>query len=274
MKTVPGIKHRCGGIEDPPRESREDFTDAFEPDSSVGINPVIRLLIVDDHSVVRCGLANWIRSQIGLELIGEAASAEEALELTIVHRPDLVLLDIGLPGASGLAAMQRITQVSHGTKVIAFSATADHVIVRGMLAAGAKGYLLKTSDPSTIISAIKSVIAGSYFLDPGLSRSLIEELKLGPLTQGRAPEVLSSRQMQVLEQVGWGYSDKQIAAKLGISVNTVHSHRVRACEKLGLTDRAELVRFVMAVGLMDPQRKRCPKLVSIHSDFRARPEVA
>ena len=274
MDPVPGMKQRFSRIGDQQIVSREDFTFARSPESIHQTIRVIRLLVVDDHSVVRSGLANWIRTQNRLELIGEAASAEEAVELTVLHRPDILLLDIILPGQSGLAAMQQIAQASPGTNVIAFSAKADHVIVRGMLAAGAKAYVLKTSDPSVIMAAIRSVIGGAYFLDPGLSTSLVEELKFTPPVRGRARKMLTLRQTQVLEYVGWGYSDKQIAARLGITANTVHSHRVRACEKLGFTDRADLVRFVMTAGLMDPERNRGPKSVSIHSALCAQPEIA
>lgn len=210
----------------------------------------VRLLIVDDHSVVRRGAITWLNAQPGFVVVGEAETAEGAIAQAQSLQPDLVILDVGLGGEGGLSAAAKIVRSCRRTKVVAFSASADRVHVCGMLAAGATAYVLKTSEPSTLLSAIRTALSGSRFLDPGLSETLVEELGIFPQVSRRAAAVLSRRQTEVMQCIVSGYTNSETATELGIDVTSVNSHRVRICNKLGLENRAEIVRYGMAAGLM------------------------
>jgi len=227
-------------------------------------SPSTRLLVVDDHAVVRHGVTGWLHTQTGFEVVGEAETAQEAIAQAILFRPDVVLLDVGLPGEGGLCAASRIVRTCPGTKVVAFSASADPVHVRGMLAAGATAYVLKTSEPSTVLSAIRVALTGSRFLDPGLSDTVIEELDIFPQVSRRSRDVLTPRETEVLERIVWGHTNSEIAAELCIKTTSVNTYRIRLCEKLGLNSRAEMVCYGIAVGLLKtpPAARRPPGSVS------------
>jgi two-component system, NarL family, response regulator NreC len=210
----------------------------------------IRLLVVDDHIMLRRGLVVFLRAQTGFEIVAEADSAQGAIDGAILFNPDIVLLDVGLRGGDGLCAASKIVRTCLATKVVVFSASVDPVHVRGMLAAGAFAYVLKTSDCTLVLAAIRAALSGSRFLDPDLSGILIEELSTFPAVDRRSRDVLTPRETEVLKRTTWGHTNKEIAAELGISINTVNTYRIRLSEKLGLTGRAELVRYGVAVGLM------------------------
>jgi DNA-binding NarL/FixJ family response regulator len=163
-------------------------------------------------------------------------------------------MDVSLPGEGGLWATSQTVRTCPGTKVVAFTASADPVHVRGMLAAGATGYVLKTSDLSTLLSAILAVLSGSRFLDPGLSDIVIEELDIFPEVSRRSRDVLTPRETQVLEFIVWGHTNTEIATEMGIKSTSVNTYRHRLCDKLALKNRAEIVRYGVAAGLM----KTCP----------------
>jgi DNA-binding NarL/FixJ family response regulator len=200
----------------------------------------------------------WLNTQAGFEVVGQAETAQEAIAQAILLKPEVVLMDVGLTGEGGLCATSQTVRMCPGTKVVAFSASADLVHVRGMLAAGAMGYVLKTSELSIVLSAIRAVLSGSRFLDPGLSDAMIEELEIFPEVSRRSRDVLTPRETQVLECIVWGYTSTEIAAQLGIKTTSVNTYRHRFCEKLTLRNRAEIVCYGIAVGLMKtfPQAKR------------------
>lgn len=220
----------------------------------------VRVLIADDHSVVRRGIAAWLYNHPGFDVVEQADSAKQAVAQTILLRPDIVLMDVCLPVEGGVCATSQTVRTSPGTKVVAFSASGDPVHVRGMLAAGARGYVLKTSEPSTVLSAIRAVLSNSRFLDPGLSDSVIEELEIFPEVSSRTRDVLTGRETQVLERVVWGCTNREIAFELNIKATSVNTYRHRFCDKLGLRTRAEIVRYGIAVGLMKghPPTRRPP----------------
>lgn len=238
-------------------ESRRRPEQRIEP---IGGNPRVRLLVVDDHSVVRHGATSWLRAQTGFTVAGEAATAREAIAKAILLKPDIVLLDVNLGDEGGLCAAYKIVRTCPETRVVAFSASSDPVHVRGMLVAGAAAYVLKTSDPSVVLSAIQVVIAGSRFLDPALSDQVIEELATLPAASRRSRSVLTPREAQILECIVWGYTNRETAAQLQIKTTSVNTYRIRLCERLGLTNRAEIVRYGMAIGLMAtrPPSKHTP----------------
>lgn len=210
----------------------------------------VRLLVVDDHSVVRHGAATLLRQQPGYEVVGEAKTAKEAIAQAILLQPDVVLMDIGLGDEGGLYAADKIGRACLNTSVVAFSASADPVHVKGMFAAGAKAYVLKTSEATVMLAAIRTALSGSHFLDPALSDALIEELQFFPKASRRPRAVLTPQQNRVLERIVWGYTNREIAAQLLVKRTTVNCYRLRICDKLGLKSKAELVRYGIAAGLL------------------------
>jgi DNA-binding NarL/FixJ family response regulator len=214
----------------------------------------VRLLVVDDHSVVRGGVTSWFQAQRGFEVVGEAETSREAVAQAILLKPDVVLLDVVLGDEGGLSAADQIVRSCLATRVVAFSASSDPVHLRGMFAAGARAYVLKTSELTTLLSAIESVLAGSKFLDPGLSDAVIEELDSFIEPKRRARAILTNRETQVLKYIVWGFTSKEIATELRIKTASVSTYRIRLREKLNLESRTEIVRYGIAVGLM----KTCP----------------
>lgn len=208
-----------------------------------------RLLVADDCSVVRLGVVSWIHSQSTYSVVAETDNAKKAVQLSLLLKPNIILMDVTLGSESGVRVASEIRRLCGGTEIIAFTASADSMHLRGMLAAGAKGYVLKTSTLPVLLSAIRAVLRGSTFLDPGLSRQLIEELGLFPASRDRAKNLLTKRESQVLERIVWGYTDSQVAFDLSITRTTVNTYRMRLCEKLGLRGRAEIVRYGVAIGL-------------------------
>jgi len=209
----------------------------------------VSIVVIDDHAVVRRGAINWLNGQRGLHVVAEGWTARQAVALTIFHKPDIVVLDVGLKDEGGLCAAYKIARTCPASRVLAFSASKDPVLVRGMLAAGARGYVIKESELSVLMDAIRVVLRGRRFLDPGLADAVITELEALPEASHRARHLLTDRQWQVLECIVWGYSNKEMAAELEIKVSSINAHRIRICEKLGLTNRAELVRYGIAVGV-------------------------
>lgn len=209
----------------------------------------VRLLVVDDHAVVRRGAISWLQTQAGYEVVGEAETPTEALAITMQERPHVVLLDVLLGQQGAVAAAHEIVRDCPQSTVVAFSASSDPVHVKSMLAAGALAYVLKTSDPETLLRAIRAVIRGVRFLDPGLSEMVVDELDLFPPVSRRCKQVLTPRETQVLHSIMIGYTPRQIADQLRIKTTSVNTHRARMCAKLGLRGRAELVRYGLASGL-------------------------
>jgi DNA-binding NarL/FixJ family response regulator len=174
---LPGEQQSSAVARTPILVKRYRTPQRIEPKSG---NPTVRLLVVDDHSVVRHGATSWLQAQPGFEVVGEAGTAAEAIALAIFLKPDVVVLDVGLRDEGGLSAAYKIVRTCKATKVVAFSASSDTAHLKGMIAAGASAYVLKTSEPPTLLSAIRSVLVGSRFLDPALSDAVIEELDTFP----------------------------------------------------------------------------------------------
>ncbi|HVN20771.1 MAG TPA: response regulator transcription factor [Dongiaceae bacterium] len=218
--------------------------------------------MVDDHAVVRHGTTAWLASRPELRVVAEAESATEAIKKTLAVLPDVVLLDIDLgEEAGGLFAAQEITRACPTARIIAFTASKDPVHVRAVIAAGAKGYVLKTSDASMIFSAIQGVLTGRRFLDPGLSDVVVTEMELFPEVGRRSRRVLAPRETEVLTMLASGYTYREMAETMGIQVSSVNAHRKRIYDKLGLSSRAEAVRYAIAIGLKDAPHKRRPSSI-------------
>lgn len=192
---------------------------------------VLRVLIVDDHTLVRAGLSRLLQSFAGIEVVAEASTAQQAVEMAIAHASDVILLDLSLPGRSGLEALSDIRILLPQTHVVMMSMYDDVAHVRDALDRGAVGFVVKDAAPQELELALRAAHAGQVFLSPQISAKM-----LAPLLSGERPvgiAALSPRQRQILRQIGNGQSTKEIAADLGISVKTVETHRARMMDSLG-----------------------------------------
>ena len=212
----------------------------------------IRVLIADDHEVVREGLRALVDAQPGLQVVGEASNAEEAWTRACDLAPDVVVLDLSMPpGMASAEATTRICRDCPGTKVLALTMHEERGYVTRMLRAGAAGYVLKRTAASELVRAIRAVAAGGRYVDPSLAGALLTEAPRSPeRTGGATSAALTAREQEVLRLLALGHSNKEISAALSISVKTVETHRASGMARLGLPSRAALVRFAMSEGWM------------------------
>jgi DNA-binding NarL/FixJ family response regulator len=213
---------------------------------------MIRIVLADDHTLVRTGMRLLLESISDIKVVGEAADGLEALQLIEQHRPDCVLMDLAMPGVSGVEAVRRATAQFPDIPILVISMHADEAYVHQALTAGATGYLLKGSDRKELEIAVRSVCRGETYLTPAISETLVAALgKRSALSDATGPlELLTFRQREVLRLVAEGNSTKQIAARLGLSAKTVEAHRGAIMERLGIRDVAGLVRFAIRAGLI------------------------
>ncbi len=213
---------------------------------------MIRIVIADDHTLVRTGIRLLLESIPDMQVVGEAADGLEALRLIEQHRPDCVLMDLAMPGLGGVEAVRRATAQFPDIPILVISMHADEAYVHQALTAGATGYLLKGSDKVELEIAVRSVCRGETYLTPAISKTLVAALgKRSTLSEATSPlELLTFRQREVLRLVAEGNSTKKVAARLGLSVKTVEAHRGAIMERLGIRDLASLVRFAIRVGVI------------------------
>lgn len=217
----------------------------------------IRLLLADDHAVLRAGLRMLLDAEPDMEVVGEASDGAEAVELALELKPDVVLMDITMEGMSGLTATRVIRERIAETKVLVLTMHEDEGYLRQMLEAGATGYVLKRAANAELAVAIRAVHRGQVFLYPSFSRVLLRDL----VSKGGAKqkalqdsyELLSQRERKTLRLVALGYTNKQIASQMFLSVKTVESYRARVMDKLGLKGRAALVRYALLKGLLESE---------------------
>ncbi|MFL6140659.1 MAG: response regulator [Labedaea sp.] len=209
---------------------------------------MIRVLIVDDHAIVRTGLAQLLGTTEDLRLVGEAANGEQAVALAAELRPDVVLMDLSMPGLDGVRATARILAEQPDTHVLVLTSFSDQARILDALAAGAEGYLLKHTEPERILSGIREIVAGGSPLDPKAARVL--------LTNRRTPRAgghLTDREREVLRMVGDGMPNKTIARRLGISERTVKAHLTSVYQQLGVTDRTQAALWAQRqAGVLEP----------------------
>jgi DNA-binding NarL/FixJ family response regulator len=219
---------------------------------------MIRVLVVDDDRLTRAGLRLILESDPDLKVIGEAANGQEAIQLTRALEPDVVLMDIRMPGVDGLQATRTIVnRVDEGPRVLVLTTFELDEYVFGALREGASGFLLKRSSPEVLIEGIKVVAAGEGLLSPSVIRRLIDEFghQLNSSTQLEAPlDQLTPREREVLSLVASGLSNHEMATRLYISEATVKTHLKRILMKLGLRDRVQAVVLAYQVGLVEPRR--------------------
>jgi two-component system, NarL family, response regulator NreC len=204
-----------------------------------------RILLADDHALIRQGLKTLLERQ-GLQVVGEASDGQEALRQAEKSRPDIAILDIGMPVLNGVDAARELKKSSPSTKVILLTQHDEDQYVIQALHAGARGYVLKSQAAEDLVHAIGEVSRGSVYLSPSVSRTVVDAL-----SKTYAPtDPLSGRERQVLQLVGEGMSTKEIAIQLGISVKTAESHRARLMKKLDIHETASLVRYAIRRGLI------------------------
>ena len=210
------------------------------------------LLLVDDHVVMRKGLRLLLESYPEFAVIAECSTGQEAVELTLQLKPDLVLMDLSLPGMDGIAAMQAIRAKRPDQKLLALTMHDQAIYLEKALAAGASGFVLKRAADTELVTALRALERGEFYVDPALQSYLVEKASLTE----RAPKEsvrddLTPRELEILRLVAMGHSNKEIAEALKISVKTVENHKTRIKERLRVQTRADLVRYAMAKGLLD-----------------------
>jgi len=217
----------------------------------------LRILLADDHALMREGLAALISSQADLEVVGHASDGLEALRQVEATAPDIVLLDISMPVLDGIQAARRLKAEHPSVKLLAVTAYDNQAYLRQLLDAGASGYVLKRTAAKALIEAISAVAAGGLYLDPEIgaeaedfARGLAEGA--GALRGEPRRGDLTGREKEVLILVARGHTNKEVSTRLGISVKTVEVHKANLMTKLGLKNRADVVRYALSLGWLDP----------------------
>jgi len=208
----------------------------------------IRIVLADDHSVVRQGFRRILEAQSDMEIVGEASNGREALEQAALLTPDVVVMDVAMPELNGIEATRRMKEATPHSRVLALSMHKDSVYVREILRAGAKGYLLKDAVDEDLIAAVRAVSRGEGYLSPGVADAVLTDYRQhvsDPI------DLLTTREREVLQLIAEGKTNKEIATLLNLSVYTVDAHRGRIMEKLNLHSTGELVRFAIRKGLVD-----------------------
>jgi two-component system response regulator NreC len=209
---------------------------------------MIKILLADDHALVRQGFRMILEAQGDMQIVGQAGNGREAVELTEKLHPDVVVMDVTMPELNGIEATRRLAVSAPRTRILALSMHKDSVYVREMLRAGARGFLLKDSGDADLVAAVRAVAKGEGYLSPAVSDAVLTDYRrhvTDPL------DLLTTREREVLQMIAEGKTNKEIATVLTLSVYTVEAHRGRIMEKLNLHSTGELVRFALRNGLID-----------------------
>lgn len=211
----------------------------------------IRILIADDHGVLRAGLRALLNAEPDLKVVGEAADGAETLRLAVQLRPHLVLLDISMPGPGGIQITRQLKELYSDCRVLILTVHEDESLLREAIRAGAAGYIIKRAVESELINAIHAVWRGDLYVHPAMTRALLKEPAPTPPPDAPSVEPLTPRESEVLRLIAQGYTSRQIGESLSISIRTVETHRTNLMGKLGLRSRVELVRYAMERNLLE-----------------------
>ena len=212
----------------------------------------IRILIADDHGVLRAGLRALLNAEPDLEVVGEAADGDEALRLTRTLQPDIVLMDVSMPGCGGIEATRRLKELRSDVRVLILTVHEDSGLLQEAIRAGASGYILKRAAESELVNAIQAVWRGDLYVHPAMTRALFASTIHAPADNQVAIETLTPREVEALRLIAQGHTNRQMADLLTLSVRTIESHRANMMQKLDLHSRVELVRYAMKHGLFRP----------------------
>jgi two-component system response regulator NreC len=212
---------------------------------------MIRVLIADDHSIVRAGLRALLGSEPSMELVGEAAGGYEAIELIEKTAPDVLVLDVSMPDLDGVAVTKKIKPRFPDLRILILTLHEDEALLKEAIKAGASGYILKRAAEAELISAIHVIMRGDVYVDPSMVRALLGDTIKPTAKPLASTEALTPRETEVLKLIVEGYINRQIGEELSISVRTVEGHRANISEKLGLHSRVEFVRYAREHGLIE-----------------------
>lgn len=210
-----------------------------------------KVLIADDHTLVRTGLRALLLSEPTLQLVGEATGGYEAIKMVADLRPDVLVLDLSMPDLDGIAVTRQLKPSYPDLKILILTLHEDEALLREAIKSGASGYILKRAAEAELISAIQIVMRGDMYVDPSMLRSLIEEKPSLTNARHESVEPLTPRETEVLKLIVQGYTNRQVGEELNISIRTVEGHRANLSGKLGLRSRVELVRYAREHGLLD-----------------------
>ena len=215
----------------------------------------VRILLADDHAILRSGLRMLINSHESYEVVAEASDTDEAVDKATQTMPDLAIVDITMPGGGGVKVTEALSKICPDAKVIALTMHDDQAYLKAVLAVGASGFVLKRSADTRLLDAIETVLRGQVYIDPAMGPGVMREL-LDPTTteaeDGRHPDHLSLRERQVLKLLAHGYTNREAAQQLGLSMRSVETYRSRMAEKLGFQSRVDLVSYALEMGLLKP----------------------
>ena len=213
----------------------------------------VRIVLAEDHKIMREGLRMLLGRETGLEVVGEADDGAAAIRLARDLRPDVLVMDVSMPGFDGVKATEMLSTMVAGSRILILTRHSEGSYVQRLLTAGASGYVLKRSAAEELVRAIRRVAAGQKYLDPAITDQAIGSVTAGTLQEPAARGRLTRREEDVLRSVALGFLAKEIADRLGISIKTVETHKAKAVIKLGLKNRIEIVRYAMLQGwLQEP----------------------
>ena len=210
----------------------------------------IRILLADDHGILRAGLRNLLNAEPDLDVIGEAADGIQVLEMVEQCQPDLILMDISMPGMGGIEVLQQLQQKKIHCRVLMLTVHEDESLLKKAIRAGASGYLVKRAAESELITAIKTVMQGDMYIHPTMTRALLKEYVPQSASKLAPDNTLTHREVEVLRLIARGHTNNQIAERLSISARTVEGHRANLMDKLDLHSRVELVEYAEQHGLL------------------------
>ncbi len=219
------------------------------------MNPSIRTVLADDHVVLRVGMRAFLEEQTDplVDVVGDASTGEEAIEIIEEKKAELLILDMSMPGLGGVGTTLELRRRGSAVRILILTQYAETVYLRRVMEAGANGYILKTARGEALLSAIRAVMAGGTYIDPSLAGQLMGQVlggKPATVSDEESFSRLTPRERQILRLVAEGFSNKEMAASLGVAVKTVMAHRANMMDKLGIHNRSKLIQFAIKMGLV------------------------